>query len=114
MKALIDSTGSLWLFGRDGRETCRRLHLHRLHAWRSGNNLPDDEIPLIHLGMIIVGVPYRTEGMLHRSARRHTYGAKTIRDPRVSFLLLRKTWPSAVSRVNESLNSRKKSVVKRA
>ena len=36
-------------------------------------------VPLIHLGMIIVGVPYSCEGMLHTEARGGTpYGATTI------------------------------------
>ena len=40
-------------------------------------------IPLIHLGMIIVGVPYSTEGMLHTEARGGTpYGATTIAGPK--------------------------------
>jgi NAD(P)H dehydrogenase (quinone) len=32
-------------------------------------------IPLLHLGMLIVGVPYSTEGMIHTEARD---GATTI------------------------------------
>ena len=36
-------------------------------------------VPLIHLGMVIVGVPYSTDGMLHTEARGGTpYGATTI------------------------------------
>ena len=36
-------------------------------------------IPLIHLGMIIVGVPYSYEGMLHTEGRGGTpYGASTV------------------------------------
>jgi NAD(P)H dehydrogenase (quinone) len=36
-------------------------------------------IPLLHLGMVIVGVPYSTEGMLHVEGRGGTpYGASTI------------------------------------
>ena len=36
-------------------------------------------IPLLHLGMIIVGLPYSVEGMLHTEARGGTpYGATTI------------------------------------
>ena len=35
--------------------------------------------PLIHRGMLIVGVPYSTEGMLHTEARGGTpYGTTTI------------------------------------
>jgi hypothetical protein len=40
-------------------------------------------IPLIHLGMLIVGVPYSTEGMIHTEARGGTpYGATTISGPK--------------------------------
>ena len=36
-------------------------------------------IPLLHLGMIIVGVPYSVEGMIHTEARGGTpYGPTTI------------------------------------
>ena len=36
-------------------------------------------VPLIHLGMVIVGVPYSTEGMIHTEARGGSpYGASTI------------------------------------
>jgi NAD(P)H dehydrogenase (quinone) len=38
--------------------------------------------PLLHLGMIIVGVPYSTPGMIHTEARGGTpYGASTIAGP---------------------------------
>jgi multimeric flavodoxin WrbA len=40
-------------------------------------------IPLLHLGMLIVGVPYSTEGMIHTEARGGTpYGATTISGPK--------------------------------
>jgi multimeric flavodoxin WrbA len=40
-------------------------------------------IPLIHLGMLIVGVPYSTQGMIHTEARGGTpYGASTISGPK--------------------------------
>ena len=36
-------------------------------------------IPLLHLGMLIVGVPYSVKGMLHTEARGGTpYGATAI------------------------------------
>ena len=36
-------------------------------------------VPLLHLGMLIVGVPYSVEGMLHTEGRGGTpYGATTI------------------------------------
>ena len=39
-------------------------------------------VPLLHLGMVIVGVPYSTTGMIHTEARGGTpYGASTISGP---------------------------------
>jgi NAD(P)H dehydrogenase (quinone) len=39
--------------------------------------------PLLHLGMIIVGVPYSVPGMLHTEGRGGTpYGASTVAGPR--------------------------------
>jgi NAD(P)H dehydrogenase (quinone) len=36
-------------------------------------------VPLLHLGMLIVGIPYSTPGMVHTEARGGTpYGASTI------------------------------------
>ncbi|MBV9612905.1 MAG: hypothetical protein JO091_10555 [Acidobacteriaceae bacterium] len=39
-------------------------------------------VPLLHLGMLIVGVPYSLPGMIHTEARGGTpYGASTIAGP---------------------------------
>jgi NAD(P)H dehydrogenase (quinone) len=39
-------------------------------------------VPLLHLGMLIVGVPYSTPGMLHTEGRGGTpYGATTLAGP---------------------------------
>jgi NAD(P)H dehydrogenase (quinone) len=39
--------------------------------------------PLLHLGMLIVGVPYSTPGMLHTEGRGGTpYGASTVAGPK--------------------------------
>jgi NAD(P)H dehydrogenase (quinone) len=36
-------------------------------------------VPLLHLGMLVVGVPYSVTGMIHTEARGGTpYGASTI------------------------------------
>jgi Multimeric flavodoxin WrbA len=70
-------------FGRDGRETCRRLHLHASTHGGQETTCVTMMIPLIHLGMLIVGVPYSTEGMLHTEGRGGTpYGATTIAGPK--------------------------------
>jgi NAD(P)H dehydrogenase (quinone) len=40
-------------------------------------------VPLLHLRMLIVGVPYSTPGMIHTEARGGTpYGATTITGPK--------------------------------
>jgi NAD(P)H dehydrogenase (quinone) len=40
-------------------------------------------IPLLHLGMLIVGLPYSLPGMIHTEARGGTpYGASVIAGPR--------------------------------
>jgi len=40
-------------------------------------------VPLLHLGMLIVGVPYSVSGMIHTEARGGTpYGASTIAGPK--------------------------------
>ena len=49
-------------------------------------------IPLLHLGMLIAGVPYSVEGMLHTEARGGTpYGATTIAEERASCSQYRRT-----------------------
>ena len=40
-------------------------------------------VPLLHLGMVIVGTPYSLPGMIHTEARGGTpYGATTIAGPK--------------------------------
>ena len=79
-------------FGRDGRETCRRLHLHRLHARRSGNNLRDDDDSADPSRDAHRRRPYSTKGCStrKRAAARLT-AQRPSRDRRVSLLPLRKT-----------------------
>ena len=46
MKALIDSTASLWLAGgRDGRKTSGCIHLDGFNAWRTGDDLCHHDDP---------------------------------------------------------------------
>ena len=60
-------------------------------------------VPLIHLGMMIVGVPYSTEGRLHTEARGGTpYGATTITGPRGELQPRNKTLPSQEFLANAS------------
>jgi len=114
MKALIDSTASLWVSGAmEGKPAGVFTSTATTHGGQETTCLTM-MIPLIHLGMLIVGVPYSAEGMIHTQPAAAVLTAhRPSRDPRVSLLPLRKIWPSAVSRANASLNSRKKSVVKR-
>jgi NAD(P)H dehydrogenase (quinone) len=83
MKQLIDSTASLWLKGEmEGKPGGVFTSTGSTHGGQE-TTLLTMMVPLIHLGMVIVGVPYSTEGMLHTEARGGTpYGATTIAGPR--------------------------------
>jgi NAD(P)H dehydrogenase (quinone) len=83
MKQLIDSTASLWLKGElEGKPAGVFTSTGSTHGGQE-TTLLTMMVPLIHLGMIIVGVPYSTDGMLHTEARGGTpYGATTIAGPR--------------------------------
>jgi NAD(P)H dehydrogenase (quinone) len=83
MKQLIDSTASIWLEGKlEGKPAGVFTSTGSTHGGQE-TTLVTMMIPLIHLGMIIVGVPYSTDGMLHTEARGGTpYGATTIAGPR--------------------------------
>ena len=83
MKQLIDSTASLWLKGAmEGKPAGVFTSTGSTHGGQE-TTLLTMMVPLIHLGMVIVGVPYSTEGMVHTEARGGTpYGATTIAGPR--------------------------------
>ncbi len=83
MKALIDSTASLWLAGSmEGKPVGVFTSTASTHGGQETTCLTM-MVPLIHLGMVIVGVPYSTEGMIHTEARGGTpYGATTIAGPK--------------------------------
>jgi NAD(P)H dehydrogenase (quinone) len=83
MKQLIDSTGSLWLKGEmEGKPAGVFTSTASTHGGQE-TTLLTMMVPLIHLGMLIVGVPYSIEGMIHTEARGGTpYGATTIAGPR--------------------------------
>ncbi len=82
MKRFIDSTVQLWL---EGALESKPVGLFTSTATTHGGQettLLSMMIPLLHLGMIIVGVPYSTPGMLHTEGRGGTpYGATTIAGP---------------------------------
>lgn len=79
MKQLIDSTASLWLKGEmEGKPAGVFTSTASTHGGQE-TTLISMMIPLLHLGMIIVGVPYSVEGMIHTEARGGSpYGASTI------------------------------------
>jgi len=79
LKQLIDSTASLWLSGEmEGKPAGVFTSTASTHGGQE-TTLLTMMVPLIHLGMVIVGVPYSTEGMIHTDARGGTpYGATTI------------------------------------
>ena len=79
MKQLIDSTASLWVKGEmEGKPAGVFTSTGTTHGGQE-TTLLTMMVPLIHLGMLIVGVPYSSEGMIHTEARGGTpYGATTI------------------------------------
>lgn len=79
MKRLIDSTASLWLEGAmEGKPAGLFTSTATTHGGQE-TTLLTSLVPLLHLGMIYVGVPYSTPGMLHTEGRGGTpYGATTV------------------------------------
>jgi NAD(P)H dehydrogenase (quinone) len=78
-KALIDSTTQLWLNGQmEGKPAGVFTSTASTHGGQE-TTLLTMMVPLLHLGMVIVGVPYSTPGMIHTEARGGTpYGVSTI------------------------------------
>lgn len=83
MKRLIDSTVSLWLNGSmEGKPAGVFTSTASTHGGQETTPLTM-MVPLLHLGMVIVGVPYSTEGMIHTEGRGGTpYGASTVSGPK--------------------------------
>lgn len=83
MKRFIDSTASLWLEGvMEGKPVGLFTSTATTHGGQE-TTLFSMMPPLIHLGMLIVGVPYSTPGMLHTEGRGGTpYGASTVAGPK--------------------------------
>jgi len=79
MKAFIDSTVQLWVKGSmEGKPAGVFTSTATTHGGQE-TTLVTMMVPLLHLGMLIVGVPYSTPGMSHTEARGGTpYGASTI------------------------------------
>ena len=79
MKRLIDSTVKLWLAGdMEGKPAGVFTSTSTTHGGQE-TTLLTMMVPLIHLGMIIIGVPYSTPGLLHTEGRGGTpYGPSTL------------------------------------
>lgn len=79
MKRLFDSTVQLWLEGAfEGKPAGVFTSTATTHGGQETTCFTM-MAPLLHLGMIIVGVPYSTPGMLHTEGRGGTpYGASTL------------------------------------
>jgi len=83
VKKLIDSAAPLWLEGAmEGKPAGVLTSTATTHGGQE-STLLTMMIPLLHLGMVVVGVPYSTPGMLHTEGRGGTpYGASTVAGPR--------------------------------
>ena len=79
MKALFDQTVELWAQGAmEGKPAGIFTSTATTHGGQETTGFTM-MAPLLHLGMIIVGVPYSTPGMLHTEGRGGTpYAASTV------------------------------------
>jgi len=82
MKRLFDGTAKLWLEGAfEGKPAGVFTSTATTHGGQETTCLTM-MVPLLHLGCIIVGVPYSTPGMLHTAGRGGSpYGASTVAGP---------------------------------
>lgn len=82
MKRFVDSTVQLWLEGAlEGKPAGLFTSTSTTHGGQE-TTLLTMMVPLLHMGMLIVGVPYSTPGMLHTEGRGGTpYGASTVAGP---------------------------------
>ncbi|HZR18009.1 MAG TPA: NAD(P)H:quinone oxidoreductase [Verrucomicrobiae bacterium] len=83
MKNLIDSTGELWMKGEmEGKPAGVFTSTATTHGGQE-TTLVSMMIPLLHLGMVIAGVPYSLPGMIHTEGRGGTpYGASCVAGPK--------------------------------
>ncbi len=79
MKALFDQLAELWGQGAlEGKPAGLLISTATTHGGQETTALTM-MAPLLHLGMVVVGVPYSTPGMLHTEGRGGTpYGATTV------------------------------------
>ena len=112
MKQLIDSTASLWLKGEmEGKPAGVFTCTASTHGGQE-STLITMMIPLLHLGMLIVGVPYSVEGMLHTEGRggAHRMVLRQLPEERASYSQDPKTSPLHGRWAGEWLRSRQESV----
>ncbi len=83
MKQLFDSTVQLWLKGElEGKVAGAFTSTSTTHGGQE-STLITMMIPMLHLGMIYLGVPYSVTELLHTEGRGGTpYGPSTIAGPR--------------------------------
>ncbi len=83
LKAFIDTTSQVWLKGElEGKVGAVFTSTASTHGGQE-STLLSMMTPMLHLGMIIMGVPYSTPGMLHTEGRGGTpYGASTVAGPK--------------------------------
>ncbi len=83
MGKFINSTAKLWLEGvMEGKPAGFFTSTATTHGGQE-TTLLTMMVPFLHLGMLIVGVPYSTPGMLHTEGRGGTpYGATTVAGPK--------------------------------
>lgn len=79
MKRLFDSAAGLWLEGAlEGKPAGMFVSTATTHGGQETTPFTM-MAPLLHLGLIIVGVPYSTPGMLHTEGRGGSpYGSSTV------------------------------------
>lgn len=82
LKQLIDSAAGLWLKGEmEGKPAGVFTSTASTHGGQE-TTLLTMMVPLLHLGMLIVGLPYSLPGMIHTEGRGSSpYGASTIAGP---------------------------------
>ncbi|MDB6032364.1 MAG: flavoprotein WrbA [Verrucomicrobiales bacterium] len=83
MKLLIDGTADLWMKGEmEGKPAGVFTSTATTHGGQE-TTLLTMMVPLLHLGMLIVGLPYSLPQMIHTDGRGGTpYGATSIAGPR--------------------------------
>jgi NAD(P)H dehydrogenase (quinone) len=83
MKRLFDAAAPLWLEGAlEGKPAGVFVSTATTHGGQETTPLTM-MVPMLHLGMLIVGVPYSTPGMLHTEGRGGSpYGSSTVAGPR--------------------------------